>query len=416
MTMVMGALAPRAEAGRPPGAYAGPVTNRRWRRIAHPDRPLLISVLFWADLLTVIGIHVRFPDAAVLGPAPLAAALLLAVLLWPALPWRPAPGRWPAPAAFTLVAGLTAMADGTGASLFLTLIALTSLTLSCGLRAGIIGVAALSVTLGAGVFWVVGKSAGNALYQGFGVLLFGAFVLALTSAVDQARRARDHAAGLAAELSVAHDDLSRYAVRVHALAVAEERTRMARELHDTVGHHLTVIKVGLENAERYRVRDPEAAWQDVRQAKTLTGEALHEVRRGVRALRPPALDGFRGGEALRELARSFDGTGLAVTVAVEGSERPLDETREIVLYRAVQEGLTNALRHSGGTAVVVRLGFTPGAVRLSVTDDGRGAGTAAPGFGLTSLAERVQAAGGTFRAGDREGGGHQVLVDLPVPA
>ena len=175
-----------------------------------------------------------------------------------------------------------------------------------------------------------------------------------------------------------------------------------------------MIKVGLENAERYRTRDPQSACQDVRQAKTLTSDALQEARRWVRAMRPPLLDGRRGSAALRELARSFQGTGLDVDVAVDGEERALDEAREIVLFRVLQESLTNALRHSGGTNVSVRLGFAPSAVRLSVADDGQGSRCEEPGFGLTSLADRVRDVGGTLRAGNASDGGFGVHVELPL--
>lgn len=388
-------------------------TLTRMRFLAHPDRPLLISVLFWAGVATVVGVHLTHPGAAVLGPVPLGVALTLAVLLWPALPWRRGGGGRLVSIAFAVVTVLVAVTDGTGASLFLGLITFASLTLTYGWRAGVVAALAVSGSLGAAVVLVVHKSSGSAIYQAFGVLLCAAFVVALSTAINDARAARDRATRLIDELAAAHDELGRYAARVHTLAVAEERTRMARELHDTVGHHLTVIKVGLENAERYRAHDPEAAWQDVRQAKTLTVGALQEVRRGVRAMRPPALDGRRGADALRELARSFDGVGLTVEIGVDGQERLLDEAREILLFRVVQESLTNALRHSGGTAVAVRLGFTPGAVRLSIADDGKGAESAEHGFGLSSLAERVREAGGRLQTGDRDGGGFQVLVEMP---
>ena len=132
-------------------------------------------------------------------------------------------------------------------------------------------------------------------------------------------------------------------------------------------------------------------------------------------MRPPLLDGRRGSAALRELARSFDGTGLQVDVLVDGDERVLDERRELVLFRVVQEALTNALRHSGGSSVSVRLGFGADAVRLSVADDGRGS-VAESGFGLTSLADRVREVGGALRTGNDTGGGFLIRVDLPEPA
>lgn len=387
----------------------------RWRR-SGAERPTLLAVLFWADLAVVVATHLLNPGRAIAGFGPLVLLLAAAVLVWPVLPWRRGGARWWASAAFVVLAGVAVVADGSGASIFLLLIALANVTLAFGLWAGAFAAAALSTWLGVAEVALVHKPAVDAVYQSVGVVLFAAFVVGLGLTITRAREARDRADDLVAELAAAHRELRAYADRVHTLAVAEERARMARELHDSVGHYLTVIKVGLENAERYRDRDADAAWADVRQAKTLTVDALQEVRRGVRAMRPPLLDGRRGSEALRELARSFDGTGLEVDVRVEGDERPLDERREIVLFRVVQEALTNALRHSGGSSVSVRLGFVADAVRLSVADDGRGSGSATRGFGLTSLADRVREVGGALRTGDETGGGFLVHVDLPEPA
>jgi signal transduction histidine kinase len=202
------------------------------------------------------------------------------------------------------------------------------------------------------------------------------------------------------------------AEEIRRLAVAEERARMAREMHDSLGHYLTVIKVGLENAERLRERATEKAWDEVRQAKLLTMEALTETRRSVRALRPLALEGRRGSAALSELARTFD--GLRVDLVVTGQERELGPDTEIVLYRAFQEGLTNVLRHAGATAVTAELSFEGRTTVLVITDDGGGAESLREGFGLVALGERVAALGGAVKAGNRAGGGFELRVELPA--
>ncbi|GAA4975977.1 hypothetical protein GCM10025331_83450 [Actinoplanes utahensis] len=375
----------------------------------------MVSVLFWGCLAALAVLHTAGPGLAVGGRWLLAVFLTAIALAWPALRWRRGAGRWPVTAVFLVLSVLAAMVDGTGVSLFLMLIALAIITLVFGPRAGAATTAGLTAVQFAAQLLLVHRPPGAAAYEAFAIALYGVFVMTLATAVNEARAARDHADRLRSELAEAHQELQRYADRVHDLAVAEERVRMARDLHDSIGHHLTVIKVGLENADRWHDRDPAAAREDVRQARSLTGEALREIRRVVRALRPAQLDGRRGSEALRELARTFDGTGLEVDVTVDGAERPLAEPRENALFRALQESLTNALRHSGGSRVTVRLRFAPDAVRLSVTDDGNGAGGAPPGFGLTSLAGRVRAAGGALRTGDT-GSGFRVCVDLPEPA
>ncbi|WP_214324344.1 sensor histidine kinase [Nonomuraea sediminis] len=245
-----------------------------------------------------------------------------------------------------------------------------------------------------------GRGWGDAVAQLVPITFLGAFVLGMASAVLEARRRREEAQGLLD--------------RVRELAVAEERARMARDMHDSIGHHLTVIKMGLENAERFRDLRPSDAWDEVRQAKQLTAEAMAEARRWVRALRPLALDGHIGSAALERLAGSFDGTGVQVSFEVEGTERRLDPDAELVLYRTLQEGLTNALRHACASRVHGRLTFDRDKVVLVVGDDGRGSAGGGPGFGLASLDERAKALGGAVHAGNAAGGGFEVRAELPV--
>ncbi|WP_051797184.1 sensor histidine kinase [Catenuloplanes japonicus] len=378
------------------------------------DRPWLVSVFFWGCLASVLVLD------TVVWQRPGIIRVLIVLLVpaiagvWLALRWRRGHGRRLATAAFMVLALAICLVDGSPVSLFLLLVALCNITIAFGLWPGVITTTVLVLLQFAAQLWLVDRSLARSAYEAFSIVLYGAFVMALATAVNDAWAAHARADRLHEELTKTHEELRRYAERAHELAVSEERVRMARELHDSVGHHLTVVKVGLENAERWREREPDTAWQDVRQAKTLTGDALQEIRRVVRALRPPQLDGRHGSEALRELAGTFDGTGLDVSLDVDGEERRLDDAREIVLFRALQESLTNALRHSGAHRVAVRLGFAPETVRLSVTDDGRGAGGAGHGFGLTALAGRVRDAGGELHAADVDGGGFRVRVELPA--
>ncbi|MEU8379924.1 sensor histidine kinase, partial [Streptosporangium sp. NPDC048865] len=246
-----------------------------------------------------------------------------------------------------------------------------------------------------------GKPVLDGLAQVAEMAMLSVFVLGMASSTLEARRSRE--------------ETRRLLGRIRELAVAEERARMAGEMHDSIGHHLTVIKMDLENAERFRERRPDAAWDEVRQAKELTVEALADARRWVRALRPLALDGRVGSAALKRLAASFDGTGITVTFEVEGTEHRLDADAELVLYRVLQEGLTNALRHAGALHVAVRLVFGEARTVLVVTDDGKGAGERPRrGFGLTSLTERARALGGTLTGGDSPEGGFALRAELPV--
>ncbi|MEU7912131.1 sensor histidine kinase [Microbispora bryophytorum] len=371
-----------------------------WLRDA--DRPFLFNLVFWTvTALLATGLA----QAAVIGAAPLQCALfganlVLVVALWPALPWSRTRGRlWVGP--LFLVA--TLMMGVTGAAVYhmpLILVAVANLAFLHGIR---VATATLScVTVICAVMPpLLGSTIADGIVQATAMAVFSAFVLGMAASTLEARRRREEAQGLLE--------------RIRELAVAEERARMAAEMHDSVGHHLTVIKMGLENAERFRRRRPDAAWSEVRQAKELTVEALADARRWVRALRPLALDGRVGSAALERLAASFDGTGITVSFEVRGEERHLKADTELVLYRVLQEGLTNALRHAKAEHVHGTLTFGDDQVALVVRDDGTGRDDRARGgFGLTSLADRARALGGTLAGGNRPGGGFELRAELPL--
>ena len=243
------------------------------------------------------------------------------------------------------------------------------------------------------------------------------FVIAACAAVLEATRRRAEAQDLLKELAAANAKLEDYAGRVRELSISEERTRMAREIHDSVGHYLAVVNVQLEAADKLLEKSPEAARGQLEKAKASASGALSEVRRSVRALKPLAVSERSGAGALAALAQGFEGTGLAVSFEVEGEERQLPPAVELVLYRSLQEGLTNALKHSGARRVLATLAFEPGGVRLEVSDDGEGApeGFFEGGFGLRSLRERAGALGGVVEAGNVPGGGFGLEIRLPTP-
>ncbi|GAA1571522.1 hypothetical protein GCM10009827_111820 [Dactylosporangium maewongense] len=173
---------------------------------------------------------------------------------------------------------------------------------------------------------------------------------------------------------------------VAELSAAAERGRVARDLHDSLGHHLTAVSIQLEKAAAFRERDPVAADQSVRAARDSAARALHEVRGAVRALSAP----FSLTGALADLA------GEGVDVAVLGDEPDLPLAARIAVFRAAQEGVTNARRHAGAGRVTVRATFGGGTARLVVADDGHGfAAGAAEGFGLRGMRERLAAVGGS---------------------
>jgi two-component system sensor histidine kinase DesK len=204
-----------------------------------------------------------------------------------------------------------------------------------------------------------------------------------------------------AELAEAREELAHR-------AVAEERMRFARDLHDLLGHSLSLIALKSELAGRLAERDPGRARQEMADVESAARQALAEVRDAVSGYRQVSL-----AQALVEARSALSAAGIALNppTAVDPLPAPVDA----VLGWVVREGVTNVLRHSGATTVTVTLGTAEDDVVLGVADDGRGS-TAPSGAGLSGLAERVRRLGGDLRTtGD---GGFRLTARLPldVPA
>ncbi|MEV0723346.1 sensor histidine kinase [Micromonospora purpureochromogenes] len=204
-------------------------------------------------------------------------------------------------------------------------------------------------------------------------------------------------------------------------AVADERRRIARELHDVVAHHVSVMGVLATGARRVLRRDPDAADEAIATIEDTSRVTLREMRRLLDVLRTdaePAADltpqpGLAAIEALVEQVRE---AGLPVTLHVEGTPGPVEEGVSLTVYRIVQEALTNALKHAGEATAQVRLTVADGCLTVEVTDTGRGPGPGPDriGHGLVGMRERVGLYGGTLRTGPRPGGGFRVSARIPV--
>lgn len=215
-----------------------------------------------------------------------------------------------------------------------------------------------------------------------------------------------------AALGRANRALRAYASQREELATAHERNRIAREIHDGLGHYLTTIHMQIQAARGVSATDSARADQILAKAQQLAHEALGDVRRSVAALRAERQQPLPA--ALAELVDSSGGDGPAATLAVLGDARPLEPREEQALYRAAQEGLTNARKHAQAAHIALTLDFSDAAVvRLTVADDGRGASATDGGFGLIGLRERVQLAGGSLTLQTRPGAGLALIVEVP---
>lgn len=244
------------------------------------------------------------------------------------------------------------------------------------------------------------------------LLLLAAGVGAL---VRTAERSRVEAAAMGADLTRANVALRRSLSLERDLVLAEERARSARQLHDGLGHRLTLVAMSLEYAQQARTQNIEGAWAEVSTAARTTREALSEMRLWVRALDPPrAEEGASGAAAFEAIADAFRGTGLDVRVSYRGEGQPLTQETALFATRFIQEGLTNVLRHAGAQRVDIEVIQSPQQIRLTVGDDGSGAASPAEGFGRRSLRERAEILGGTVTTGRSNLGGFELAAVLPL--
>jgi signal transduction histidine kinase len=207
-----------------------------------------------------------------------------------------------------------------------------------------------------------------------------------------------------------------------AQVVAEERNRIARELHDVIGHSVSVMTVQASAVRRRLAQDQGVEREALETVETVGREALAEMRRMVSVLRgadgavdrepPPGL------EQLDRLIEKFRLAGLPVTLTISGSAHPLAPGLDLTAYRLVQEGLTNALRHAGSPdRAEVTIVYGPDCLELAVRDDGLpNAAAMEPGNGLLGMRERVSVYGGTLIARPRPGRGFELLAKIPLVA
>jgi len=230
--------------------------------------------------------------------------------------------------------------------------------------------------------------------------------------------ARRESQRLLVELQDAHEQLQANALRMEEMAVVEERNRLAREMHDTLGHRLTVASVQLEAAQRLCPTDAERAAGLVGTVREQVQEALKELRATVATLRTPVEADLRLRSAVRRLIDQFEeATELTVHRVLPDELPELPETHRMALYRAAQEALTNVQKHAAATQVWLVLGVGEGgrSVSLLVSDDGQGVVAGGEGgFGLAGLRERAGLLGGALHVEPRSGGGTQLSFRLPL--
>jgi len=243
------------------------------------------------------------------------------------------------------------------------------------------------------------------------------FTIVFSILAVQSEKARNEVQRLATELSEANRRLREDAIQAEELSATRERNRIAREIHDSLGHFLTVANMQLEAARALETTDPVQARGAVGKAQAFIQEGLADIRRSVAALRSGPLDNKPLAAAVQELVNLANAESPEADFAVLGTPRKLAPPVELSLYRAVQEGLTNARKHAHAQHLHVRLDFeNPQAVTLLVEDDGVGlaAGQVRVGFGLRGLRERAQLLGGRLEVQTAPSAGFRLRFEVPA--
>ncbi|MFG3438695.1 sensor histidine kinase [Nonomuraea sp. NPDC047897] len=373
-----------------------------------PDTVLAVAVAAASVALFVL--YGPEPPAPGLRPPDASGVTLVLLACVPVAVRRrcPVAGLWAALAPETV---LSALGYGTGVAGLAGLVMLYSVASYRGLAV------ALGALLLAGTLYLAGALAGSTAGLGVSDHLMVVVVLVAVWGAGRSLRLRraylEELKDRAARLERAHAADTR-------AARAEERSRIARELHDVVAHHVSVMTVQASAAGKVLASDPELAREALAAIEHTGRMAMAEMRNIVGVLRADAraeLGPQPGTGDLPALVAQMREAGLVTRLTVEGSAGAVPAGVDLAAYRLVQEGLTNTLRHAGaGARALVTVRHLPGELDVSVADDGGGEARPAgqPGHGLVGIRERVALYGGILSVGPRPGGGFEVRARFPL--
>ncbi|MEZ4518876.1 MAG: sensor histidine kinase [Chloroflexota bacterium] len=263
-------------------------------------------------------------------------------------------------------------------------------------------------------------SSGNWENALFAALTFSpaiVFVVVFVYLTQRAEDAQAESEALTVKLEAANRELAAYAVQAEELATIQERNRLAREIHDNLGHYLTVVNVQIKAAQAVMDKDPERAGSALDKAQQLTQEGLNAVRQSVFALRESPLGGHSLPDAINALAQEMQASGIVCTFEIAGDPRLLDPRIDLTLYRTAQEALTNVRKHARASRVEIVLDYNnPDNVTLSISDNGIGTVMVEDDhrFGILGLQERVRQLGGELAIETAPGQGFRLTISLPT--
>jgi len=242
----------------------------------------------------------------------------------------------------------------------------------------------------------------------FGLTLL--FILLLVNALLAERHSRE-------KLLLANEQLRQYALRIEDQATLQERNRIAREIHDALGHALTAQSIQLENALLFLPPDAEKTKSFLQESQRLSARALQEVRRSIATLRSNPLQGRSLEDVIASSITEFQSTtGIAPNYTLQLCQ-PIPTEISTALYRILQESLTNISKHSAATRVNIHLQQRRDTIHLQIADNGHGFDPEqnTTGFGLQGMRERTVALGGQFLLSSQPGQGCRITVSIGLP-
>lgn len=274
---------------------------------------------------------------------------------------------------------------------------------------------ALVILVNASIFAVTFIPAPSAHLLERGVILLPAliFVWVFTNFALREKQGRLIMQQLGEELETANQQLRDYALQAEELAATRERNRIAREIHDSLGHYLTVIHVQLQSAQALLVKDPEKAAAMMEKARLLTKEGLSDIRGSISALRSQELGESDLAAALTKLADETETTGLHVDLEIDDVDPGSNSRCRRTIFRIVQEALTNARKHASAQRATVSLSSSGNTLTLRISDNGRGSDKPKGGFGLKGIEERVKDLGGNLVIETAPGKGFTLIAQFP---
>ena len=222
---------------------------------------------------------------------------------------------------------------------------------------------------------------------------------------------------LNSQLQMANRKLEEYAQEQVRMTETRERNRLAREIHDTLGHSLTGIITGIEACIMLMDIAPEATKEQLRAIAEVARNGITDVRHSVNALRPDALETLSLESAIRKLVEESEkSTGVKIDLVFPENLQNLDQDEEDVLYRIVQESITNAIRHGKATHIDVLMEHVDNDLRIRIADNGKGCDNIQSGFGLHHMQERIDMLKGTLSYSGKDGFVIEAVVPIRVEA